>query len=123
MKGYGKQLLTIYGINDRDWMNFKISKKNPLTYHHIDKRENGGKSKTNNGALLTKKAHIFLHCIEHNNIEMYNQLNYYFKIINSNQELTLATMDLIKKIILEYLETEYSLPKNLNSEKIKNLIA
>lgn len=122
VKGYGVKLLSIYNLNDRDWMNFKISKKNPLTYHHIMKRESGGKNEINNGALVTKLAHNFLHYIEYDDIHLYNKINDYFKIINENRFISSSELTTIKQLILVYLSNKKELPKQFSKEKIMSLI-
>ena len=56
-------------------MHFKITEENPLTYHHIKKKEEGGKKTIENGALLTADAQSYLHYIERKDINVYNQIN------------------------------------------------
>ena len=43
----------IYNTYNKDWMGFKITEENPLTYHRIIKEEDGGNKTIDNGALLT----------------------------------------------------------------------
>ncbi len=59
-----KKMLAIYQTDDIDWMNFFVTKRNPLTFHHIVPRSIGGKDVISNGAILTRKAHDLLHLLE-----------------------------------------------------------
>lgn len=43
MKTILSQMIQIYKPVDRDWMHFKITEENKLTYHHICKQESGEK--------------------------------------------------------------------------------
>ena len=56
-----------------DWMNYRLVRKD-LTFHHILKREDGGKPIIPNGALLMPVAHQYLHLIEYKDIETYNAI-------------------------------------------------
>lgn len=47
-----------------------------LTYHHIKKKEHGGKNTIENGAVLCREIHEWLHNnIEHEDRELYNLIN------------------------------------------------
>lgn len=82
-----------------DWLNYKIVRKNDMTYHHIIKRENGGKETFDNGALLLTVPHQYLHIIEYKDIETYIAINKMFELINKQK--TEPTME--QRQILEYL--------------------
>jgi hypothetical protein len=74
-----------YNTYRKDWMGFKITKENPLTYHHIKKEEDGGPRTIENGALLTLLSHKILHTIELYDKDMYIRLNEIFKRINKSK--------------------------------------
>ena len=60
MKTITKEMLRIYKpISNLDWMNYKLV-KDKATFHHIVKRENGGKEVLENGAILMPEAHQYL---------------------------------------------------------------
>lgn len=122
MKSILSLMIKIYGIEDRDWMGFVIDKKSSLTFHHIVKAENGGKCSMDNGAILTKNAHDFLHCIEGKNIEIYNEINNLFKIINSNLGNSKEQLEQIKCLIIKYLDMGYDVPQNMTKDKIRRMI-
>lgn len=89
MKNVLVQMLQIFKPKGIDWMGYKLTQKNPYTYHHIKERRNGGPETITNGAILTRKAHDDL-----NELDMYCQEGYeafqnLFRYINSLQrELT-----------------------------------
>lgn len=82
MKEVTKELIRIYKPLDLDWLNYRVTRQNPLTYHHIIKRENGGLFTLENGALLSQTGHRYLHIIEYKEIKIYEMLNKMFEIIN-----------------------------------------
>ena len=81
-----------------DWLNYKLVKKD-LTYHHILKREDGGKATIDNGALLMPAGHQYLHLIEYKDIETYIAINKIFEIVNSQRSEPV----LEQREIIEYL--------------------
>lgn len=64
------RLKKIFRPKDRDWLGFKITHNNPLTYHHLFKQIYGNweeldiKYQLHNGSLLTKNAHKYIHLLE-----------------------------------------------------------
>ena len=48
-----------------DFMGYRIKNSKDLTYHHlVIPRKNGGKESVENGAILVRKSHQYLHMIE-----------------------------------------------------------
>ena len=78
------KLVTIYNPNGYDWMGTPITKNNPLTYHHIVKRDEGNTT-LENGALLTKSSHRKLNMLESKDIDLYNEWNWLFYAINYSE--------------------------------------
>ena len=75
-------MLKIYKpISGLDWMNYRLVRKD-VTFHHIQKREDGGERTIDNGALLMPIAHQYLHLIEFKDIKTYHTLNKLFQMIN-----------------------------------------
>lgn len=123
MKSILNSMILLYKIENIDWMGFTIDKITSLTFHHIIKAENGGKYAADNGAILTKRAHDFLHCIEGKDIKIYNEINRLFKIINLKQGINVKDeLEQIKFLILEYLDMGYDIPHNMKRNKIKQMI-
>lgn len=85
MKGALDVLVEVFEPNGFDWMNFALTKNNPYTYHHIIKKCDGGDKSVDNGAILTKKAHVFLNKLERVCPDAYNDLQEVFKKINGSK--------------------------------------
>lgn len=85
MKAVLERLVERHGTYGVDWMGFTLSKKNPLTYHHIQKESEKGKKTLENGAPLTKNAHRFLNCLERVKPDLYDEWNELFKEINQSE--------------------------------------
>ncbi len=66
-----EEMLEIYGYPKIDWMGYKFSSNNYVSFHHIDEKRNGGCETIDNGALLSRTSHVLLHIIEHCNYELY----------------------------------------------------
>lgn len=97
-------MLKIYKpLSGLDWMNYKITRKNDLTFHHIIKKEHGGTLDIDNGALLLPTAHQYLHIIEYKDINTYLILNKLFRIIN--QQMREPTQE--QRQMIEYLLCEF----------------
>ena len=85
MKAVLRKLIERHGTYGVDWMGFVLSKKNPLTYHHMEKECQKGEKTVENGAPLSRKAHRFLNYIELNDSELYEEWNLLFKEINASE--------------------------------------
>lgn len=119
MKEVTKQMIKIYKPIDLDWLNYKVTRENPITAHHIVKREDGGKLVLDNIALLSKCGHQYLHIIEFKEHKIYEMLNKMFEIINRQGHA--PTED--QRFVIQYLLDEfYSLHKNDKNSKGKTLI-
>lgn len=81
-----KAMVTIYRPDGYDWMNYLITTRNILTFHHIIKECDGGLLTIENGALVTKKAHRILNMVEYRDIVLYQAWNDLFKEINKSRE-------------------------------------
>jgi hypothetical protein len=111
MKKIVIKMLKIYKpISNLDWLNYKLV-KHDLTYHHIIKREYGGKETIENGALLVRNSHSYLHLIECKDLEKYIVLNKLLQIINNQKcEPTMDQRKIIEYILQEF-EKEHSRDK------------
>lgn len=114
-----KEMLKIYKpYSNMDWMNYKLVRKD-LTFHHIVKRENGGKREISNGALLIPVAHQYLHLIEYKDKETYNAINKIFYYINQQRyEPTQEQREIIEYLLLEFEKVH----KNDKNSKGKSII-
>lgn len=104
MKQITKEMLKIYKpYSHLDWMNYKIVRKEEMTFHHIDKKESGGKLEIDNGALLIPVAHQYLHLIECKDIETYVSLNKIFRYVNKQgYEPTKEQREIIEYLLEEF---------------------
>lgn len=74
-----------------------------MTFHHIMKKESGGKLEICNGALLLPVAHQYLHLIECKDIEAYIGLNKIFAFVNKQGcEPTREQREIIEYILREF---------------------
>ena len=78
------ELIKIYG--KICMLNEPLTKKNYITLHHILKRELGGKTSIENGALLSRLMHEYLHFIENWYYGEYNYINEYLKYYKDTRD-------------------------------------
>lgn len=81
-----KEMIRIYKPENKDWMGYKLNKKNPYTYHHIFKKVYGDFKTIDNGAILTVEAHELLHYLEQKDFESYRELNRLFRELNATRQ-------------------------------------
>ncbi len=96
MKRVLRIMIDIFQPEGIDWMNFALSKNNPYTFHHIVEKSKGGDKSIDNGAILTRKAHTFLHTLENVCPEAYQDLQNVFVKINETKRP--VTQDMINEI-------------------------
>lgn len=116
MKEITKEMLRIYyPISNLDWMNYKLI-RGQVSFHHIVKRSDGGKRKTQNGAILMPQAHEYLHIIEYKDLKTYEMINKLLKIINTQlHEPNLEQRNIIEYLLLEF-EDKYKNILNANGK-------
>ena len=97
----------IYNTNEFDWMNFVVTDKNQLTFHHIVERKNGGRALLDNGALVTNFAHQLLNILDQYCQKAYNDLQEVFiKINESKNPPTLEMIQRIDEILYNFFFTD-----------------
>ena len=117
MKPIAKQMIKIYNLDKLCFMGYTLDKT--ASFHHIVKKENGGKEVIENGAVLNKTAHEYLHIIEYKDIGTYIAINKILKIINEQRDRpTVEQLEIISKI-LSMFEEEH---KHDKTSKGKTLI-
>lgn len=105
MKSITREMLKIYKpVSNLDWLNYKIVSKTDLTFHHIQKKCDGGKQEISNGALLLgNSAHPYLHLIEYKDIDTYITINNIFRFINDQKhEPTTEQRQIIEYLLLQF---------------------
>lgn len=115
MKKVLKLLVTKFAITEFDWMNFKITEENPLTFHHIKKVAQGGEETLDNGAPLTKYAQEYLHLIETCSFKLYRRINRVLAEINAQGFAPTPNQE--KRIELLLLEFEARYYEKLKSRQ------
>ena len=104
------QMIRIFKPKNMDWMGYKITNKNPYTYHHILERRYGGKEVVENGAILSRNAHDHLNYLEVFVPEAYDDWQRFFRYLNAKMEpLTKEDLEIIK--LITYYEDKYT-PRN-----------
>lgn len=108
MKNITREMLKIYKpISNLDWFNYKIVRKDEMTFHHIQKRCDNGKRIISNGALLLPHSHRYLHLIEYKDIDTYVAINKIFKFVNEQQfEPTMEQREILE-YLLQQFESEH----------------
>ena len=107
MKSIVKLMINIYNLKNIDFMGYTVSKDNPYTFHHLIKRCHGGKEIIENGAILTKNAHEYLHLIETRDLEIYQYINNVLMQINEQNFEPLQRQILAIDYLLKIFESEH----------------
>lgn len=116
MKPIAKQMIKIYNLDKFCFMGFKLDKT--ATYHHIIKREHGGKETIENGAVLNPYAHEYLHIIEYKDIDTYIAINKILKVINEQRDKpTIEQLQIISKM-LSMFEEEHKYDKTSKGKRL-----
>lgn len=120
-----REMLHIYEpVSNLDWLNYKLVKEQ-VTFHHIQKKEDGGKKIISNGALLMPMPHRYLHIIECKDIKTYTTLNKMLKIINNQRyEPTKDQREILECLLQDFeyhnRDTKNAKGKLLIKEEYKN---
>lgn len=103
MKPITKHMIKIYNLDKLCFMGYTLDKT--ASFHHIVKKCNGGKEEINNGAVLNKEAHEYLHVIEYKDIDTYITINNILKIINQQRDKpTIEQYRIISKLLSMFEE-------------------
>lgn len=69
--------LMINNYGNRCWLHYKLTKDNPLTYHHLKPVREGGRATEENGALLSREAHDDFNILEQMYPKLAREINEY----------------------------------------------
>lgn len=93
MKPVLKEMIKIYKPQSKDWLGFKITKKNPYSYHHCFKKVYGEYTKEdsnyllNVGAILSTEGQRYIHSLENRkDYKSFNELNKILLELNKTKE-------------------------------------
>lgn len=113
MKELTRQMARAYRTRGNDWMGYNIDSITQLSYHHIQKKEDGGPFTWDNGALLRRDtAHEYLHIIEYKDLEIYDYINEILKQINTQgYKPTKEELIAIRDVLLSF-EREHCSDRN-----------
>lgn len=121
MHYYLAKMLEIYEPDGVDWMNFAKTNSNKYTYHHILKREDGGKSKPSNGAILTNASHKLLHFLEYACPDAFYDYQDLFRRINSsNAPRTQEFIDEADLIMYGIFNGGYDFARRIDLDELYN---
>lgn len=113
MKSVTRELINIYKPKGIDWMGYDIRTIHDLTYHHIQKKEDGGPFTLDNGALLRgDTSHEYLHIIETRDLDMYIYINKILKAINEQGYRPSREQLLLIRDVLLSFEREHDRDEN-----------
>lgn len=118
MKQITREMLKIYKpFSNMDWMNYRLVKRD-MTFHHIEKKADGGKQLITNGALLMPIAHQYLHLIECKDIRTYEAINHIFRIVNDQKhEPTREQREIVEYLLREF-ESVHKWDKNYKGKML-----
>jgi len=111
-------MINQYNIHKIDWMGYKVSKENPYTYHHLKKKCNGGKETIENGAVLTRTGHEYLHIVESRDMELYNYINNVLKQINEQGFMPLERQLLAIDAMLRMFEKDHRYDRTSKNKRL-----
>lgn len=107
MKRLTADMIKIWNMTNMDWMGYKLCKENQPTFHHIVKECDGGKRILDNGAIIGKENHTYLHIVEDRDLEMYIYLSNILKSINDQRYMPSKRQLLAIDAILRQFEREH----------------
>lgn len=99
-------MLRIWEMGSMDWLGFDSTDR--YSFHHIQKKSDGGKTIISNGAVLHQNSsHPYLHTIEYYDLDKYVFLNKMLKQINDQKHMpTKEQLEQIRYVLLEF-QREY----------------
>ena len=116
MRDITKRMIKIYNLDKLCFMGYTLDRT--ASFHHIIKREHGGKETIENGAVLNKTAHEYLHIIEYKDIGTYIAINKILKIINEQRDKpTIEQLQIISKL-LSMFEEEHRYDKTSKGKRL-----
>lgn len=109
-------MIKIYNLDKLCFMGYTLDKT--ASFHHIVKREHGGKEVIENGAVLNKTAHEYLHIIEYKDYDTFIAINKILKIINEQKDKpTIEQLQIISKL-LSMFEEEHRYDKTSKNKRL-----
>lgn len=96
-----------YNLDDLryDFMGYYFNNIKELTYHHIQPKNLGGKTTFDNGALLIRPSHNYIHTIEDIDFKLFIELSQELK--REHKDGITKERLLVIRQILEFFEEKY----------------
>lgn len=116
MKEITREMIKIYKLKEFDFMGYKLIKRD-ATYHHLVKKENGGKETIENGAVLMPNSHQYLHLIEYKEYDIYYAVNEIMKICNKKGFVEIDDLKIISQL-LKMFEEEHIKDENSKGRRL-----
>ena len=89
-----------------DFMGYEFYDKKELTYHHIQPKSFGGKTTYENGALLIRPSHNYIHTIETTDFKIFLEITQVLRDEHQAKQITREHLQEIYKL-LEFFEHKY----------------
>lgn len=98
-----------------DFMGYRVTDKSKLSYHHFFPKRKGGKDTIENGSIIIRWAHDYLHDIEKTERDSFNKIN---NLLIEENRSGRIDMDILKRIdeILCSFEEKHSEDTNNNGK-------
>lgn len=110
-------MIKIWDMNSVDWLGYDNLER--YSFHHLQKKCNGGKQEISNGSVLHLSSHSYLHTIEYYDLDKYLFLNKILKDVNNQKYMTTKEqLQQIRYVLLEF-QREY---ENKTSSRDKPII-
>lgn len=116
MRPITKEMIKVYNLDKWCFMGYKLDKN--ATFHHIVKKEHGGKEEIDNGAVLNPFAHQYLHIIECKDIRTYESINKILKVINEQRDKPTKEQLEIISYLLSMFEKDHIKDKNSKGKRL-----
>ena len=116
MRSITKEMIKIYNLDKWCFMGYKLDKN--ATFHHIVKKEHGGKEEIDNGAVLNPFAHQYLHIIEYKDMQTYNAINKILKVINNQHDRPTKEQLEIISCLLRMFEEDHAKDKSSKGKRL-----
>lgn len=88
-----------------DFMGYRITDRRKLSFHHlITSKKDGGKETIENGAILLRDPHDYLHIIEKSDKKIYRAIREQMIIENMKRQIYMPSIEKIDELLREYEE-------------------
>ena len=109
-------MIKIWNVDTTDWLGYNNLER--YSFHHLQKKSDGGKKIISNGAVLHQSSHTYLHTIEHYDLDKYIYLNKILKDVNNQKMMTTKEqLEQIRYVLLEF-QNEYEGKKSSRDKDI-----